>query len=262
MHIFFRCDFARRVWFGSTLALQTHLIQDEIFSVVWQKIISGFKQHDFSECKISNFVFHLWAIWKARNAAIFKDQMWTEMQTISFANDYTREFHQAQEAKEMYIPKSPQPRPHLSSHRLGQGARPTDSILIRYDAGTNKDHKFGAIAGIATDANGITLGSFTAIFQFIWDPGILEFLALREVIKWALRMNWTKVSFEGDVIQVSQSVNFENCSKAACWGICQDIWSLQSLLQFSSIGYIKRLQNREAHRLAQRAKALYLQSLC
>ncbi|XP_050211430.1 uncharacterized protein LOC126661619 [Mercurialis annua] len=254
LHLFFLCDFVRRFWFSSPLSLLVRDDQYSSFSQAWICLTSQLQDLDDSRESEFLFCFFLWSIWKARNSLIFKDHIWSVGDTIGNASTYKQEFGtasiiQSEGAADFRRPPpsdvvSPPGTPVLNQHCL----------TIQYDAGTCAAARFGSVAGVAKDSSGRRVGSFSAIFRNIWDPGILEFLALREVMNWCISKAWTKVHFEGDAALVSQSINSGIPHSSASWGICNDIWHFKSLFEVCTFAHIPRKDNSEAHSLAQEAK--------
>ncbi|XP_050210007.1 uncharacterized protein LOC126660502 [Mercurialis annua] len=203
------------------------------------------------------FAFTLWSIWKARNSKVFQAVPWSEEETGLHAKQAHWEYEEAQrvllqkvkqtERKFAKVPRASS----FSINRTGPG------ITISYDGGINARAKSGSVAGLARNAQGEVLGTFAKSYRGIWDPGILEFLALREAIFWAKNKGWRFVVFEGDAIQVSNSVNSGECSLASSWGICQDIWLSTTSFDYCQFRWIKRQENKEAHRLVQLEKASF-----
>ncbi|XP_050238089.1 uncharacterized protein LOC126687574 [Mercurialis annua] len=129
-----------------------------------------------------------------------------------------------------------------------------DVIIVKFDAGTQVNLKFGSIAWVASQGNGELMGSFSAIYKHIWNPGILEFLTLRDAMQWCLSKGWKKVKFEGDATQVTNAFTLGRCSLAKSIGICNDLWLLQSSYHLCQVIFIGRKNITKAHQLAQREK--------
>ncbi|XP_050207311.1 uncharacterized protein LOC126656752 [Mercurialis annua] len=230
VHLLFHCDFAAKVWFLSPLALQSRSIENTNFHNIWSKLISEMQELDRSEESIQLFFFLIWAIWKARNNKAFKEVIWTIEDTVQVAVKNVEEYQTALTLNQQILSKLGGNRQRQPTCR-SRSTYPDHFVRISYDGATNKEYKFGTVARVAKLANGVVQGAESNIFRGIWDPGILEFLALREAMRWAKMKGWRNVIFEGDAIQVTDSVNSGNCSLATGWGICQDIWHLKDFFE-------------------------------
>ncbi|XP_050233478.1 uncharacterized protein LOC126681967 [Mercurialis annua] len=134
-------------------------------------------------------------------------------------------------------------------------------IKVNYDAATSRDHHCGFVASIARDSDGVVIGRFHTYFRHIWDPGILELLALRESLNWAASRSWHYVIMEGDALQVSQVINSRKIIDYRTWGICQDVWCLQNKFAQCLVQYVSRQFNGLTHDLAAKVKRCYIQAL-
>ncbi|XP_055960697.1 uncharacterized protein LOC126668753 [Mercurialis annua] len=198
-HLFFECPQVVQVWFLSPLSLRASNFPSIHFSQLWLIITDQLHQMDSSNSSVQLFCFILWQIWKTRNKNVF-DNMVVQPSEVSLVScQASTEFANSQVDISPSFP--------ILENRVPQQLRwipPPQGILkLNYDAATDHKHKFGTIGVIARDNLGVTKGRFTAFFRFIWDPGVLEFLALREAMIWALKMGWFSVIFEGDAAQIS-----------------------------------------------------------
>ncbi|XP_050222078.1 uncharacterized protein LOC126672176 [Mercurialis annua] len=209
-----------------------------------------------SDSDVELFCFHLWHIWKSRNTLVFKHLTTTVSEVISLSISACLKYQEVQLQTTPIGPKD-----CLTQHILSDQNSPyvfpsyaQSTIILRYDAVVDKLRKFGVIAVIAYDYQLTVVGRFSAVFRHIWDPGILELLALREAMNWANSKCWKDVGFEGDALQVSATVNSGICSNVGWQNICEDIWHLRQAFRTSTFRYIPRLQNWDAHDWAQTVK--------
>ncbi|XP_055961881.1 uncharacterized protein LOC130015554 [Mercurialis annua] len=213
MHLLFLCPVARQIWFQSPLNFRS------------------------SWGVTSNFASH----WNNR---IFQDAQPSTPDTIQLILEDVEEFQQSQ----VTLDTTSRCISHVQQRQLNIRGTPPGFLKLNYDAAVNIQQKHGFVGIVAKDDQGLPKGNFFAIFQFIWDPGILEMLALREAMNWAVSRGWTRVLFEGDALQVSNIVNSRRCVVASLHGICQDIWHLQNSFAEVSFLYVPRIQNSYAHR--------------
>ncbi|XP_050222084.1 uncharacterized protein LOC126672181 [Mercurialis annua] len=146
--------------------------------------------------------FTLWHIWKTRNAIIFRQEYYSIEDTILFASKACDEY--------ILVLSMEHPPNSTVSHTLSAPypfySLPRDCIKLSVDAATDKQHKFGVVAAIARNSSGLIIGQFSACFRAIWDSGILEFLAVREALNWAISHCWSSIWLEGDALQVIRSL--------------------------------------------------------
>ncbi|XP_050217731.1 uncharacterized protein LOC126668587 [Mercurialis annua] len=220
----------------------------ESFPLIWKQVCEELLVMDSSLSSFTMFCFLLWHIWKSRNAAIFRHEVSSEIETVSLATQACQEFTHAQSIQLV---------PHISlqqRHPTSSPLPPSDYIKINVDAATDQHAKLGTIAAIAKNHLRVVVSQFSALFRSIWDPRILEFLVVREALNWASSQKWQKVIIEGDALRVIQSVNSSDSYLAAAWGVCCDIWHLQGLFHDCIFCYTPRTCNVLAHNLAQNVK--------
>ncbi|XP_050231746.1 uncharacterized protein LOC126680641 [Mercurialis annua] len=256
-HMLFNCDFARRTWFLSDLHLISGQIPNQTFDVIWSNFLSNLHSAAEREWFLSVFAFNAWSIWKARNSAVFKDSSWTIEDTTSYARQSKKDYDEANAAQLSKVTATEKKFRKCKTRHLSRSPLLSDAITIQYDGGISKETQSGSVAGIAFNNSGQSLGSFARSFRGMWDPGIVEFLALREASSWAKFNGWNNVIFEGDAIQVSKSVNSGACQITDAWGLCQDIWLLSNSFNHTEFRWIKRGLNKEAHKLVQLEKAQF-----
>ncbi|XP_050229327.1 uncharacterized protein LOC126678472 [Mercurialis annua] len=248
MHLLFLCPRSQQVWFSSPLSFRPTWLTNQQFPEFWKSSIHSLLQLDPSGVAETTFCFLIWHIWKSRNNLIFKDQRDLFSEIISSSQKELQEFQESQNSLT-------RPTPPAKNQNVPQvSSLPSGSIKINYDAAVDKRNKRGFIGVIAMDCRGNALKKFSAFFSYIWDPGILEFLALRESMNWAFSLGWTNVVFEGDALQVSNTVNSRQCNIATYKGICDDIWHLQHTFNSAKIRFIPRQQNSAAHNWVQEVK--------
>ncbi|XP_050217884.2 uncharacterized protein LOC130015137 [Mercurialis annua] len=205
------------------------------------------KDLDPSNKAITIFGYSLWHIWKAKNNLIFKADIPTLEDTIHSILRDAEEFQQS-------MIKSPIPHPCRSSNHIYstniQGI-PTGFIKLNYDAAVDAQKKRGFVGIVSKDEHMCLKGKFSAAYKFIWDPGILEMLALREAMNWAISKGWKNTIFEGDALQITTIIKSQKCSIASIQGVCADIWHLQNSFDNIVFQSVPRQQNIEAHNWVQ-----------
>ncbi|XP_050217822.1 uncharacterized protein LOC126668680 [Mercurialis annua] len=250
LHLLFLCPFTRHIWFQCPLNFRSTWGTHTSFAQHWKATISQLKEIGSSSQDISLYCFTLWHIWKTRNNLIFREEEPTIEDTIRYIITDANEFEQSQ-IKHHSVPRRNQT---FQSPQSTANIIPSGFMKLNYDAAVDIQKKRGFVGIIAKDDHSIQREKISAQFRFIWDPGILKMLALREAMNWAISQHWKKVIFEGDALQVSNIINSRQCSNAALQGICEDIWYLQNSFITTSIQYIPRTQNSEAHNWVQAVK--------
>ncbi|XP_050225533.1 uncharacterized protein LOC126675010 [Mercurialis annua] len=224
----FFCPFVQRVWFVSPLNLLAVNLPTLPFPQLWKHIMQELAILDNTHYALGLCSYICWSLWKCRNLLLF---------------DHVAHVSSSDSIQVSWI------------------APPLGFIKINFDAATSSSHHCGFIAAVARDSSGCVVNRFHACYRHIWDPGILEFLALRESLSWAISCGWYRVIFEGDALQVSQAANSGTVSDYKTWGICQDISRLRRSFTSCSICYVSRRFNMMAHELASSTKSLYLSHL-
>ncbi|XP_050207725.1 uncharacterized protein LOC126657132 [Mercurialis annua] len=182
MHMLFSCPFARQVWFLSSLSHHMTGLPLISFSQIWLVSTTHLNDPNDDPQSFSLFCFTLWFIWKTRNAAIFRQEIITAEDTMALAYKACDEFLSLSQHSNATSSSSSSTIPQPSSDLLHS----PDGITINVDAATDQACRFGTVAAVATNLQGLVIAQFTAVFRSIWDPGILEFLAIREALNWAI----------------------------------------------------------------------------
>ncbi|XP_050229230.1 uncharacterized protein LOC126678374 [Mercurialis annua] len=255
-HLLFFCRFVQRIWFASPLGLNTLRLQNQPFPLLWRQVTADLLCQDPSQSSLNLCCFICWFIWKQRNSLLFDQVDQCELDMLSIAIAAYSEFAGITQNK-----SSPHEVGPMVISQLEWRPPPQGFIKINYDASTSRDHHCGFVSSVARTSSGLIIGRFHACFRHIWDPGILEFLALRESLNWAASCSWQSVIVEGDALQVSQVINSCNIVDYRTWEICQDVWRLQSCFVQCIIQYVNRKFNGLAHDLTCRVKKCYIQGL-
>ncbi|XP_050238048.1 uncharacterized protein LOC126687531 [Mercurialis annua] len=256
VHMLFLCPFSQRIWFASPLGLRKLNFPSLPFHLLWRYLTTALISQDPSKKLLNLCCFVCWFIWKSRNKLQFEHEQQCALKVM----------HAAVAAYSEYAGINPD---SLSSYSVNNNiivqdawvAPPPGFIKLNYDASTSRVHHCGFVAAIARDSNGLVIGRFHAYFRHIWDPGILELLALRESLNWAVLCSWNNVIMEGDALQVSQVINSHNIVDYRTWGICQDVWRLKQRFVNCLVQYGSRKFNGLAHDLASVVKSFYIQAL-
>ncbi|XP_050220937.1 uncharacterized protein LOC126671230 [Mercurialis annua] len=255
-HMLFLCPFAQKIWFASPLGLLPQHFPILSFHLLWQYLSNALLTQDPSKESLQLACFVCWYIWKCRNKLLFENEIQSEEQVVRDAVAAYQEYAGINQTFSSSYSDQ-----HVLSPQSSWLPPPRGFIKLNYDASTARLHQCGFIATVARDSDGIVIGRFHAYFRHIWDPGILELLALRESLNWAVLCSWSHVIMEGDALQVSQAINSHRILDYHTWGICQDIWRLQNRFRVCIVQYVNRKFNVLAHELASLVKNSYILGL-
>ncbi|XP_050217814.1 uncharacterized protein LOC126668671 [Mercurialis annua] len=253
IHMLFTCPRAKQIWFISPLHYKASVLPSQFFYQMWLQTVTDLQELDGDDFYIHLFCYLLWNIWKSRNAKIFQQNHLSSEDIISIC---LREFEEFKLSQQENNPTS-QHTVLVNTTLQTTSGIPQGFIKINYDAAVDTKGKNGFIGAVAVNWQLQRKGKFSATFRYIWDPGILEMLALREALNWAISKGWTNVIFEGDALQVSNIINTRNCTNGAYQGICEDIWRLLRSFTMARVLYTQRKNNEEAHKWAQQVKRLF-----
>ncbi|XP_055960687.1 uncharacterized protein LOC126668726 [Mercurialis annua] len=193
-----------------------------IIHMIWLVTTAHLNDSTADNHSFSLFCFIIWFIWKTRNAAVFRQEIINAEDIMTLAYKAYDEFLSFPQNSNTNVPSS-SPTTHMPVPAYMYSS---DYIKINVDAATDQTHRS------------------------IWDPGILKFLAVREALNWAIACKWHSVLTEGDALQIIQSLNSHDIHIASVWGICSDIWHLQSSFISCNFVHISRVFNLLAHKLA------------
>ncbi|XP_050238072.1 uncharacterized protein LOC126687556 [Mercurialis annua] len=226
--MFFTCSAIAKVWFLRPLALKVLALPILPFPELWIHLYNQLHSLDTSDKAISLFSFIIWHIWKARNGYVF-EKILKKPQDISL---------QATQEWLEYL-NFHKPTLKISGQTANSGSLmtrwkppPHGFIKLNYDAATDKTSKSGSIKVVATDHLCNIISRFSIFYRHIWDPRVLEFLALRDAMLWARSNQWERVTLEGDVTEVTQTINHHLSSNSQVWGIYLYIQHLQDLSKY------------------------------
>ncbi|EEF47062.1 conserved hypothetical protein [Ricinus communis] len=176
----------------------------------------------------------------ARNAIVFEQQWKSEQDIITLMIKEMKEYKDVTFETVQFSPKAAE----VSSFcHLQQ----KDWIRINFDAASRPGLARGSVGFVARNGCDQILSSMAKAYVGILDPLVLESLALRDSMEWALESAWNKVFFEGDSLAIVQMVNKNSSFRASVMMIIQEIFS--SLPSFSNVrvSYCPRACNILTH---------------
>ncbi|KAJ1383973.1 Ribonuclease H-like superfamily [Sesbania bispinosa] len=244
-HTLLLCPWTTPVWFGSQFQ--------------WLPTPNNFTRFDtwilgkFNQLQQDKASFHynlalianiLWSIWKQRNNHTFRDSNPDPTQTLIQANHLHTKFWAANVTLQQVGPQVPQ-----SLRAPGRWRNPPLGVIkCNSDAAWSPTGMRGASAFLGRDHRGILLLGQMRILP-IFSSLAAEALALRDAVLAAYNLDWEKVLFESDNLQLIEACRGER-SLSGVQHIIDDIRTIASGFIHSGFTWVKREGNSPAHLLA------------
>ncbi|XP_048599870.1 uncharacterized protein LOC125579984 [Brassica napus] len=251
MHTFFHCPFAQKVWNLIPLKHVVHLATGSSFrdaTVAFRQAIC------LPPTGVSNNILPwiCWAIWTARNLAIFENRTLSPMEVAAKGIRLAREWNMAQDKEKATNNTLPRlhrtPRAPIVPAKLtiGKSDAAFDSRLYR--------------AGFAwnfTDLAGSMINQGSRTQDFIGSPLIAEALALRSAILSVVNSEFKHLKMFSDNSTLVRAIN-NDTQVSEIFGIIKDIQQMTSAFVEISFSHLPRLQNIDADLLAKKTLCLSL----
>ncbi|XP_048621914.1 uncharacterized protein LOC111212914 [Brassica napus] len=251
MHTFFHCPFAQKAWNMIPLKHVVHLATGSSF----RDAIVAFRQAIcLPPTGVSNNILPwiCWAIWTARNLAIFENRTLSPMEVAAKGIRLAREWNMAQDkdkATNNTLPRLHRtPRAPIVPAKLtiGKSDAAFDSRLYR--------------AGFAwnfTDSAGSMINQGSRTQDFVGSPLIAEALALRSAILSAVNSEFKHLKMFSDNSTLVRAIN-NDTQVSEIFGIVKNIQQMTSAFVEISFSHLPRLQNIDADLLAKKTLRLSL----
>jgi ribonuclease HI len=238
-HALLDCTLSRCVWALADPEVTEHLsASDEGEAWLWLANMFATLDHD----KLTRVLITLWAIWHARQKAIYEQQFQSPLMTHLFMERFIDELRQSEERK----PKNPV----TNQTRVSPGWIPPPSgiVKINVDAAVGKSHGRGAVAAVARSDRGVYMGASAIVLLGNTDPETLEALACREGLALARDITARAVRVASDCKAVVDSI--AEGTRGVYALIVQEL--LDAKPEFLSLSFChdRRICNKEAHTLA------------
>lgn len=239
-HSLLECSASRCVWALSNAELVEHMtMTTETDAKLWRFAMSdSLPPEQFILMTVT-----LWAIWSVRRKVIHEDIFQTPFGTDRFIKSYLADIEFLQKKDRPHAISTPRARAWLPP--------PHDHMKTNVDAAISRAGNFGAIGVICRDEAGMFLGASALVIRNIFDPQVLETLAIREALALAddLYINKMLVVLDCkvaiDAIKEGSSANFD--------AIVQEIRARASNFSSCIFSHEYRTSNVEAHNLAKYA---------
>ncbi|XP_050207383.1 uncharacterized protein LOC126656807 [Mercurialis annua] len=251
-HILLQCPFAETVWMGSSCHLREAALIAGNFKEFWASMNNSADKVE----RWTSIAWISWAIWLARNAAIFREDDTDPLMVLGRASDLQGEYMAANASNRV--------RPAVTRPEIIQNLHwqpPSyNGIKINFDGAVHVQSKICAGACVARDTRGSVLASFARQFRSVTSPALCEAFALREALLLAIRMRLKFVHFEGDAKSIIEAMTENKPTDVACEVVIQDCRKLSKPFPFFTFGFVNRSINWVAHSVAK--KALHDSSFC
>ncbi|CAL1374176.1 unnamed protein product [Linum trigynum] len=137
------------------------------------------------------------------------------------------------------------------------GVHDREGALWVFTDGAVYSGSHGEGGWVLEDASGTLLGVDASVYPDVQDPFLVELLALRDGIQWALEMGVQDVVFAGDAKVVLDKVKEDLFLDARGGAILSEIKVLRQCFLQSSVRFVGRARNRVTHMVARKALSLF-----
>ncbi|OMO99000.1 reverse transcriptase [Corchorus capsularis] len=232
-----------------------HAIQHCPFAIeVWNHV-SNFFVHDEAnqvvdgvriDLETNSDWFHLnlltaWAIWGARNMALYDNKVTRPFDTTFFAYSYFKEYARCKKAAAIrQKPDPPRWSPPVS-----------EIVKINFDAAVSAAKKIGAYGVVARNSSALPLGACSGMIPHVVDAYIAESFAAVRALSWAREMGFHRIILEGDALNIIRKINSHESDFSPIGAYVEEARSLKILFQNCSLQHIGKSGNMVAHHLAQ-----------
>ena len=238
-HLFFHCEFARKVW---RLALFSTCFDSRgllDLATEWQHLctLKCLPPVGVATGPLAPWI--LWSLWLARNNRIFNNKDATPEEVITKATAAAHEWLQEQKADDK--PKTNPPRQSLPY---------PNSTILHSDAAWRGDLHLAGL-GWTIDEEGQT-SSFMSHCHYVNSPLVAEGLALCEALSCCIAKGLRRILCKSDSLRLIRALHDE-APVSEIYGIVADILNLSLAFDFVSFAWTQRSENKAADALARQA---------
>lgn len=238
LHIFVKCEIARRVWscwVNSPINMLN--VNMDIIDIALELVELG------TSSDLEVFFGVAWAIWHNRNKIVHEafshhpDQIWF------FAKKHIHEF------------KSEENRCWQSSAKA-EGkwtAPPCGSFKINVDGATSENERNSSVGVVIRDVNGKVLAACCSYLQGQYSVEEVEAMAMERGVLLAKDLKLPHIILESDALNVVSNITAAN-SSGWLGHVYHGILGLLSSFSSWNVKHVKRDYNKAAHILAQYAR--------
>jgi ribonuclease HI len=193
---------------------------------------------------LEKFAVLSWFIWHKRNQAWLRlpstdyNQLWTN------AHAYLNEFLEATQIDKTVKPAPPLVRWSPPVH---------NGFKVNFDGALFKDKNEGGIGVVIRDCSGLVIATLSQRVKTGASVDLIEALAAKRAITFAMEVGVTDVEFEGDSENVIQDLSRPEAPHNAYGLIIEDARLILPYFQRYRLSHIRHSGNAVAHALARRA---------
>ncbi|XP_026410258.1 uncharacterized protein LOC113305441 [Papaver somniferum] len=243
-HLIIDCDYSRSVWLGmhvNVSVLQTQHIQVKDWILSWFQQHSTVTTQEFSNW-IAMAMITAWFLWKNRCLKEFDNKNQSICSTIFYIKNMLKY------CTDQYNQSST----HIDAHWSPPAS---EELKINMDASFDRDSSYVGIGLILRNSTGTCESIRGRLFHGGIDPEHAECLDFKEAIHWATKKGMQKVTFEGDCLNVINSV--KHAKSSVHWmneGLVNEIKHLLSKISWCNVNCVRRQENSVAHVIVNEAR--------
>ncbi|XP_062005935.1 uncharacterized protein LOC133723122 [Rosa rugosa] len=241
IHVLWDCLKAKKTWKKTFLQGVCKVWQEPTFFDLVQHVGSTSTGFEFE-----NFCFTAWWIWRNRNLSRHGEKTWEPGEVASLASEWQNEFLKLNSLT--YEDKAPAVRTRVSWQPPQQG-----NIKLNFDGACDLKKGLCGLGIVFRDYNGSLQGAVAVPQVGNLPPRSVEALALLHGLRFAAHVGFSNIEIEGDalsIINASQDSSEDLCLEDH---IIDEVKSLVQSLSICSSHFVRREDNKIAHRLAKEA---------
>ena len=196
--------------------------------------------------RVEIFAISAWLLWNRRNSIHFRRPARPLNQIFSEAARLLQDFLEAHDEEPVIAQNPVQP-------KWSAPAQPR--YKANFDGALFKSSNSAGLGVIIRDTNGAVIGALSARVPLPQSVALVEALACRRAVQFAVEIGLHEVIFEGDAAVVINAISKGLANQSLYGHIVDDVLGQASLLHFSNFCYVPRSCNSVANALAKRAKA-------
>ncbi|CAN0841413.1 Transposon TX1 uncharacterized 149 kDa protein [Linum grandiflorum] len=247
-HLFLSCDFATACWEEARLREWVVHIKGRSESFVqWLMIV--LQEADETRCNLTLAI--LWAVWRERNARVWKSSAQIASRVVEMAKETVAEWKEAQQRR------GGQERIPMRSECQRWHPPPENAMKCNVDAAWFLDRGEVGLGACLRDANGELMSYMTIRRRGNNCSKENEAMAVWEGMKWCVNLELDCVIFESDAQSVVEAIGREQCEDRREFGdIIRRCHSIIRSKPGYSVRFVRRDCNQVAHVLAQQSRFL------
>ncbi|KAL6289403.1 hypothetical protein ACE6H2_006913 [Prunus campanulata] len=250
VHLFFKCEFARVLWFASPLQLDPCQILGEDFSGCWEHLLKKYEQEEHCRDILQVCAFGLWRIWKTRNGAVFEGMRIDPLDAVECYQNQVQEFRTAQMRIKPLINSLPRP-PEAQAEPVTSWRKPPYGMFkVNCDAAWVSQSQMGGVGWVVRDSFGWMVHAGGKGNVRGASTLVMEAEAIREALMACVHGGLSKLEVEYDSLLLIRMLCGDWKIDTSVEAIIFDIKQLVVHLQQCVFMYAPRLCNKAAHKIA------------